>query len=353
VRYLRTHIARPHTIALAVALCAALAMGSQFAVVALGAPSAVDAATAKAKVDAMSGSLSTTLKSYSVAADELSRTRAAIAANTAKTKRLDASIATGRVRLAAEARFLYLTGGIGFAEILLGSSTLDDFIRRSEALKRITARDAKLVERLTAEQAERTALRADLARRERTQAALVARLGKDRAAAQKALDAQQAYVDSLSADVAAALDAKQAANNSSHTRPVSRPKPGTSGAVVSAKVVGRSGSYSVLSGQPTNYAPTGVKFTGVATWYGNVRPNMRTASGRPFNENELTCAHKTLPFGTRVAVTFRGKSVIVTVTDRGPYGRGRVIDLSKRAATIIGMKSAGVGNVTCEVVRPQ
>jgi rare lipoprotein A len=80
---------------------------------------------------------------------------------------------------------------------------------------------------------------------------------------------------------------------------------------------------------------------------------MKTASGRAFNENEFTCAHKTLPFGTRVAVNFRGKRVIVTVTDRGPYGKGRVIDLTKRAAATIGLKSAGVGQVRCEVVRAQ
>ncbi len=109
----------------------------------------------------------------------------------------------------------------------------------------------------------------------------------------------------------------------------------------------------MLAGQPKKYAPSGLKFSGVATWYGNVRPNMKTASGRAFNENEFTCAHKSLPFGTRVAVTFRGKRVIVTVTDRGPYGKGRVIDLTKRAAATIGLKSAGVGQVRCEVVRAQ
>jgi len=118
-----------------------------------------------------------------------------------------------------------------------------------------------------------------------------------------------------------------------------------------ATVEGRSGKYRVLANQPKKYSPSDLTFTGVATWYGNVRPNMRTASGRAFNENEFTCAHKTLPFGTRVAVTYQGKRVIVIVTDRGPYGKGRVIDLTKRAASVIGLKSAGVGKVRCEVVR--
>ncbi len=352
MRPFHTRNARQSTIASAIVLAIMLIIVAPFGPSAFAAPVQTDAATAEAKIEAMSGSLSTTMKSYAVASDDLARTRTAIAANSKKTQKLDASIKSGRTRLASQARFLYLTGGIGFAEILFGSTTLEDFVNRSLALRRVTARDTTLVKRLSAEQAQRTALRTELARRERTLAALVARLGKDRAAAQRALDAQQRYVDSLSADVAAKLDAQRAARNSGPTPVAGKPK-ARAGSVVSAKVEGRSGSYAVLSGQPLRYEPTGVNFTGIATWYGNVRPNMGTASGRPFNENELTCAHKTLPFGTRVAVTFRGKSVIVTVTDRGPYGKGRVIDLSKRAADIIGLKSAGVGSVKCEVVRSQ
>ena len=348
----RFHIRRLNSIARAVVLVAALAMVLRYVPVAVAAGLPVDAATAEAKVEAMSGSLSTTMKSYSVAADDLSRTRAAIAANSVRAKKLDASIASGQVRLAAQARFLYLTGSVGFAELLLGSTTLEDFVNRSLALRRVTARDNRLLGKLAAEQAERSTLKTELAVRERTQAVLVARLDKDRAAAQRALDAQQRYVDSLSADVAAKLDAQRSARNSGQTSVVSKRK-AKAGSVLTAKVEGRSGSYAVLAGQPLRYEPTGVMFTGTATWYGNVRPNMRTASGRAFDENELTCAHKTLPFGTRVAVTFRGKSVIVTVTDRGPYGKGRVIDLSKRAASVIGLKSAGVGSVKCEVVRPE
>lgn len=65
----------------------------------------------------------------------------------------------------------------------------------------------------------------------------------------------------------------------------------------------------------------------------------RTASGRPFRNSELTAAHRTLPFGTRVRVTNKrtGKSVVVTITDRGPFIRGRVIDLSMAGASAIGM----------------
>ena len=333
-------------VGMVVALCFAGAGGA-----ATAAPSAPNpsAAVAEAKIEKMRSTFAATMKAYQDAADDLAATRAKITAHTERVKVLDGSIAKNRARLAAEARFLYRTSGVGFVEILLGSASIEEFMNRSAALKRVTSRDAATVQRLAEERKERREVFADLRAREKRQGALVARLAAQRARAQAALDAQQRYVDSLPAPVTAALDSQRSARNST---PPAKPKGGSTGGVVPATVAGRSGTYAVLSGQPTSYRTTGLAFNGVATWYGNVRPNMSTASGRAFDENELTCAHKTLPFGTRVAVTFRGKSVIVTVTDRGPYGQGRVIDLTKRAAGIIGLKSAGVGQVRCEVVTP-
>lgn len=78
----------------------------------------------------------------------------------------------------------------------------------------------------------------------------------------------------------------------------------------------------------------------------------RVASGGWFNPNALTAAHKTLPFGTRVRVTNKrnGKSVVVRINDRGPYIKGRIIDLSKRAAGVIGMRAAGVVPVSVQIL---
>ena len=76
----------------------------------------------------------------------------------------------------------------------------------------------------------------------------------------------------------------------------------------------------------------------------------RTASGQRFNQNAMTAAHRHLPFGTRLRVTHGSRSVVVTVNDRGPFIRGRVLDLSKGAARAIGLTGAGVGHITAEVV---
>lgn len=78
---------------------------------------------------------------------------------------------------------------------------------------------------------------------------------------------------------------------------------------------------------------------GIASWYGANFQNKRTANGERFNMNELTAAHRTLPFGTRVCAhsPSTGKSVIVRINDRGPVANDRIIDFSKAAAQALGI----------------
>jgi rare lipoprotein A len=94
---------------------------------------------------------------------------------------------------------------------------------------------------------------------------------------------------------------------------------------------------------------SGHSFSGIASFYGN-ESGSKTASGQRFDQNALTCAHRSLPFGTKLRVTHGGRSVVVTVNDRGPFVHGRVLDLSTAAARAVGITSAGVGHVTAEVI---
>ena len=89
---------------------------------------------------------------------------------------------------------------------------------------------------------------------------------------------------------------------------------------------------------------------GVASYYGHVHQGRRMANGQRFDESKLTAASRTLPLGTRVKVTSlrNQKSVIVTITDRGPAVKTRVIDLSTAAARALGMISRGVDKVRVE-----
>jgi rare lipoprotein A len=92
--------------------------------------------------------------------------------------------------------------------------------------------------------------------------------------------------------------------------------------------------------------------TAHASWYGPGFHGRRTANGERFDQDALTAAHKTLPFGTKVRVTnaANGKSVVVRINDRGPFVRGREIDLSKGAARAVGMLGAGTAQVRIEVL---
>jgi rare lipoprotein A len=95
----------------------------------------------------------------------------------------------------------------------------------------------------------------------------------------------------------------------------------------------------------------GSSHSGMASYYGS-ESGSRTASGARFNPGAMTAAHRTLPFGTKVRVTNKrnGRSVVVTINDRGPFIRGRIIDLSSGAAGVIGMRSSGVAPVSVEVL---
>ena len=96
----------------------------------------------------------------------------------------------------------------------------------------------------------------------------------------------------------------------------------------------------------------GRRFRGIASFYGAYFAGRKTASGERFNPSKMTAAHKTLPFGTRVRVTNmrNGRSVVVRINDRGPFIRGRVIDLSRGAAGVIGMIGRGIAPVRVEVL---
>ncbi|CAB3778331.1 septal ring lytic transglycosylase RlpA family protein [Pararobbsia alpina] len=106
---------------------------------------------------------------------------------------------------------------------------------------------------------------------------------------------------------------------------------------------------STLDGKPLSASPDVSTFAqnGRASWYGPRFNGRKTASGERYDMDAMTAAHRTLPMSSYVRVTNvkNGKSVVVKINDRGPYFRGRIIDLSRAAALALGMQRAGTGAV--------
>ena len=315
------------------------------------------ASAARVRMDRMRTDLASGMSQYSASSNKLAATRSKIVANNKRLKEIDQSVQDGQSRLAGRASFQYRTGTPGMIDVLLGAATFDDLSARLYVFSEIAKQDSELLAKLKAERAEAIGLRADLSAREAAQVQERDQVAARRANLQKQVDAQDRYLDSLSSEVSGLVAAQDRARVAAKSlgAPTNVPKPSSTpiskaGAIVLAAVEGRSGKYAVLAGDPLTYRPTGVAWSGVTTMYGNDDNGTGTASGHPFDENEFTCAHKTLPFGTRLAVTKGSKSIIVTVTDRGPYTPGRMLDLSRRSARYLGVD--GVGTVKCEIVQP-
>lgn len=121
-----------------------------------------------------------------------------------------------------------------------------------------------------------------------------------------------------------------------------------------AKRLLKASLFAILSPLTTHLSPSAFAQEpqrGKASYYSKKATGSRTSSGERLHHDSLTCAHRTHPFGTMLKVTNvqNGRSVMVRVTDRGPYGRGRIIDLSWGAAKELGMLAQGVAMVTVEL----
>ncbi|GLI92617.1 septal ring lytic transglycosylase RlpA family protein [Methylocystis echinoides] len=130
----------------------------------------------------------------------------------------------------------------------------------------------------------------------------------------------------------------------------------TGSAAIAAPAASNAGRYDKAGQSETFAMPQNARtFVANASFYGGgprrFEPNTHTASGERFNQWGLTAAHRTLPLGSKLLVTHRGRSVIVRVNDRGPAAwTGRSLDLSRGAATAIGLVHLGAGPVQVQVL---
>jgi peptidoglycan hydrolase CwlO-like protein len=269
---------------------------------------------------------------------ELANLDANIAEAQAAVEGLENDIKTIQDSYDASMRNLYKMGNMTELEILLGAKELEDAWQDHAVYERLMAQDGSKMEDLKGKLADIESRKRDL-RDQREKRARIAEtldtVGLDARISQ--LEGQLSQVD-----------------DKLHAEAIVRGDTGSGGKQPRSGNVPPAGDLQDRIQDPPSIAdfePTGVVMAGYTTWYGEEFEGRPTASGAPFHMYDYTCAHKTLPFGTWLLVSFKGRQVVVQVNDRGPFVPSRVLDLSFGAAHSIGLD--GVQWTECEVVVPK
>jgi rare lipoprotein A (peptidoglycan hydrolase) len=244
----------------------------------------------------------------------------------------------------------YKRGSVDPISLLLGSETLSDLISRVSVLTRLAEDDARIVadRNIAAADARYQAsvlddLRAQDTELRRQQDERIRELEGARAD-------QEAVVASLTAEAqevlktARKLDGETRARWRASSLPIGVPIPRADATVIPYTGI----AYRISAYMPRTYRTADERFSAVCSWYGNEFNGRGAASGQLFNEEDFTCASRTLPFGTILALTRGDRRVIVYVNDRGPFVTGRDLDLSKAAARELGV--SGVAAVQAEII---
>lgn len=239
----------------------------------------------------------------------------------------EAELAQLRKNLNSELRYLYIDGRRDTLVHLINSSDVTDFMVHFDHMVDVASSEADVLEKIKAKK-KRIKQHQDNLIDYKNEAAAVLRNSET-----EQLEFQIAQKKKELAEVTSSIIAMQLPTTQA-------PAPATF-------------SPSRVYSEPddSGFVRTGQVFSGYSSWYGNQFHGRTTASGEVFDQYAFTCAHKQLPFGTWLRVTFRDRTVIVKVNDRGPFIKGRMLDLSRGAAEAIGL--GGVQWVDCEIVVPK
>jgi rare lipoprotein A len=268
-----------------------------------------------------------------------------------------AAVEAADIRLAeVEARYrlrlieVYKRGSFDPFSLLLTSDTLSELVSRAALLTRIAEDDSRVVADLNVAVADARYQQALLVELQGQNRALQTAQEERRESLTRLLAEQEALVAQLTVEAREIL--LQARKLTAETRQQWRGSSipiGTSIPRASATVDAYPGVEFLISGyMPRQYRATGQRFSAVCSWYGPGFNGRGSSAGQIFIEDDLTCASRTLPFGTVLALTRGDRHVIVYVNDRGPYIAGRDLDLSKAAAQALGF--SGVATVQAEIV---
>ena len=234
--------------------------------------------------------------------------------------------------------------------ILLTADTMSDFYQRLLMLSRIAQRDRHALESasIAAAEAEFQANYLDDLKAQDIALRQIRR--QTREELDQALTEQQRLVVRLTEESQRVLEVRRAANAKTRAEwlaasvPLHDPVAKVPGVVEPYTDL----TYLVSEHHPRRYRSLGITEYAFCSWYGNEFHGRMTACGQIYNQNDFTCASRTLPFGTRLALTRGDRRIVVVVTDRGPFIAGRDLDLSRAAAEALGF--SGLATVHVEYV---
>jgi rare lipoprotein A (peptidoglycan hydrolase) len=261
------------------------------------------AANAMRRLDRLQAKRAQTAQALATARRRMDALRAASQADRIQLTTDRANLAAARAMLAQMIIREYKSAGTDVAAFVFASGSFSDLIDRVETIDRIDAGQSDMIHQIDTDTGRLQSVRTQLVSRRADEAALVGRLSGDETRLDADISTQRSFVASLTAPVRAGVDREK------HRRGRLAESHGGSGGSV---------------------------FYGAVTWYGPGFAGHRTADGEIFDPNKLTAASPWLPFNTMLRVTsmVTGRSVIVRVNDRGPFGEG-VLDLSAHAAQVI------------------
>lgn len=315
-----------------------------------GISDSLDAATARAfELE----SQITALESDNRALDErIAVTEQRLIEQQAEVALAQAELESARKRYNDRCVAVYKRGPLDAVTILLTSDTLSELVSRAGVLTRIVEDDSQMVSDLNVALAEARYQQSTLDELKEQDESLRKAQQERMSELTAKLAEQEALVAQLTVEAREALlTARRFTAETRQQWRLSSIPLGTEIPRASASVDSHPGvTYLVSAYMPRQYRSTGQTFRAVSSWYGPGFNGRGTASGQIFNEDDFTCASRTLPFGTVLALTRGERRVIVYVNDRGPYIAGRDLDLSKAAATALGF--SGVATVDVEIVTP-
>ena len=328
---------------------------------------------AEAQVQALAGRLSVLLQEYEDSNQAAQAASGDLAVARMRLAKARANAAAAKTSLNSRAREAYMRGLWGEAKIVTGSQTVAQMLSYAKFLGASMSKDAAAYAHYSEAAAQMEAQANAIDASKQHLAAAADGLEASKREIEAALATQQLVLSQAQAELTRLQAERQRQINlaKAEMEALRRRALGSPGLTSPAVLAMRSARQKVLDEKlaallawyapgfgnepfmPTQLSPTGIVTIGKSSWYGGQFDGQRASSGATYHMEQLTAASLVLPFGTLLKVTLGSKSVVVVITDRGPYVVNRVLDLSAGAAQAIGLTSRGVAEVRMEIVVPK